>query len=388
MKYSHIAQRALNNPLMITPSYARHALAFIGKRIGAEMLTDADGMSYGNLEKLAASYGAQSARKSYGITAGGIAVIPVSGSLVHKSGNIDPVSGTTGYDGIAAKIAQCEADPDVLGVMLDIDSPGGEVAGCFALCDVIASAKKPIWGHANEHACSAAYALLSQCSAAYASQTAQVGSIGVVIAHTDMSAAAQAAGIVITLIHAGAKKVDGNPYESLPESVRAEMQESCESTRSLFAGYVAKGRKLDVSGVLATEAAIFTGEAAFSAGLIDGVASFDSALQSFTQALGKPKMDEQLLATARAESATAERARISAILNHPEAKGREAAALAMATEMDIAPEAAAKILAASAKAAAPAKAAAMHLVATLPDDGGDETKTTTLAQRVAAIKGI
>jgi ClpP class serine protease len=47
----------------------------------------------------------------------------------------------TGYDGIRQAFLTAMEDPDISGICLDIDSPGGEVAGCFDLVDVIYGAR-------------------------------------------------------------------------------------------------------------------------------------------------------------------------------------------------------------------------------------------------------
>jgi ClpP class serine protease len=69
----------------------------------------------------------------------------------------------TGYDGIRQAFLTAMEDPDISGICLDIDSPGGEVAGCFDLVDVIygARGKKPIHAILTESAYSAAYAIAS-----------------------------------------------------------------------------------------------------------------------------------------------------------------------------------------------------------------------------------
>jgi ClpP class serine protease len=71
----------------------------------------------------------------------GVAVIPICGTLVQKLGSLRPYSGMTGYDGIRQAFLTALADPEVNGICLDIDSPGGEVAGCFDLVDEIYNAR-------------------------------------------------------------------------------------------------------------------------------------------------------------------------------------------------------------------------------------------------------
>jgi ClpP class serine protease len=91
------------------------------------------------------------------------------------------------------------ADPRVRGVILDVDSSGGEVGGLFDLVDQIgaikAASQKPLWAVANEGALSAAYAIASTADRLYVTRTGEVGSIGVVAVHVDESGADEQAGL-------------------------------------------------------------------------------------------------------------------------------------------------------------------------------------------------
>ena len=167
----------------------------------------------------------------------GIAVIEIAGTLVHRGAWIGQSSGLTSYEGIAAQLQAAVADPGVRGIALDIDSFGGEVAGAFDLADRIraARAQKPVHAFIAEHALSAGYVLASQADRIVLPRTRAVGSIGVVALHTDMSGALDQKGIAVTLIHAGAHKVDANPYQPLPDTVHDQMQRELEVVRFLFA---------------------------------------------------------------------------------------------------------------------------------------------------------
>lgn len=92
-----------------------------------------------------------------------------------------------------------------------------------------------MWALASDTACSAAYLLASACSRRLITQTGTVGSIGVLMAHRCVEKALEIAGVDVTLIYAGAHKVDGNPYSQLPDDVRDEFQLSINSTREQFA---------------------------------------------------------------------------------------------------------------------------------------------------------
>jgi signal peptide peptidase SppA len=216
----------------------------------------------------------------------GVAVIEVSGVLVHRGAWIGQSSGQTSYEGIAAQLAAAASDPAVRGIALEIDSFGGEVAGVFDLADAIRAARaaKPVWAFVAEHAFSAGYALASQADRIILPRTGAVGSIGVVVMHADLSGQLSDAGVTVTLIHSGAHKVDGNPYEPLPDAVRARIQGEIDGIRNLFAETVAagRGRRLTAEAALATEAECYRGAEAVAVGLADEVSDPASAFAAFT----------------------------------------------------------------------------------------------------------
>ena len=410
--------------------YARHFFAALAPRLNVSTLMDVQGMetARAGLPALASAYGMRSGGEKLYEVLGGVAVVPIEGTLVHKSGYVGSNSGTMGYDGIQTQLQAALADPAVKGILLDCDSPGGEVAGVQELGRIVANSSKPIWGHANEQAASACYWLLSQCSQVYLSETAEVGSIGVLVAHADYSAALEQDGVKVTLIHSGANKVDGNPYEALPEAVRADLQTSIDDLRGFFAEAVSAGRNMSVDQVMGTEARMYRGQQAVSVGLADKVMSFDNTLAQFQATLassgvikkGKTMSNrpdasappdqagtittaEHSAAIATATQAasteahatghaagmvagaTAERARISAILTHENANGRETTAREFALGTDMSAEAAIKILASvpSINGKQANALAQMGDVAVVRSEGADDTKST-LAQRIQA----
>ncbi|WVM93548.1 hypothetical protein ULG90_06460 [Halopseudomonas pachastrellae] len=133
MNYPQIASRVLNTPLLLEPGYARVFFSALAPRLNILQLQDAEGqVSTG--EKLrvdAASFNPSRDRERPYQLVDGAAILPVSGTLVHKYGHVKPYSGMTGYDGIIRRAAEAFGDPSVKGVMLDCDTPGGEVAGAL-----------------------------------------------------------------------------------------------------------------------------------------------------------------------------------------------------------------------------------------------------------------
>lgn len=286
---ANIAARLFERPLMVTANRLRAVMGFIGPRHDLARLID--GASVLTTEDLAAE--ARATRVQVAMGGGirperyrpyrmlhGTAIIPIRGTLVQRNG-LDPESGMTGYDGIATKFRAAEADDDVTGIVLDIDSPGGEVAGCFDLVDEIAAGRKPSRAILSEQACSAAYALASACDEITMPRTGEAGSIGVIAAHQDVSRMLDDQGMTVTLIYAGAHKADGNPFEALPDDVRADFQAEIESTYLLFATTVASNRGIKLDAVLDQESRAFRGEDAVKAGLVDRIMPSAESLAEF-----------------------------------------------------------------------------------------------------------
>ena len=303
MLHAQIAQRAFNTPLLVEPSKAMAFLSGLGPRITGRQLR-LTGLEVAPEDLAHATLPARAGILINGLAEqyqrdgqtpfclkDGIAVIEISGVLVHRGAWIGQSSGQTSYEGIAAQLAAAASDPAVRAIALEIDSFGGEVAGVFDLADAIRAARaaKPVWAFVAEHAFSAGYALASQADRIILPRTGAVGSIGVVVMHADLSGQLSDAGVTVTLIHSGAHKVDGNPYAPLPDPVRGRIQAEIDSIRMLFAETVAagRGRRLTNEAALATEAECYRGAEAVAAGLADEVSDPASAFAAFATAVNR-----------------------------------------------------------------------------------------------------
>ncbi|EAA9526546.1 S49 family peptidase [Salmonella enterica] len=295
----HIASMAFNEPLMLEPAYARVFFCALAGQLGITRLTDAaSGITLG-AEQIAeplALFGddedmGSRPSRSYQVT-NGIAVLPVSGTLVSKTRSLQPYSGMTGYNGIIARLQQAMSDPGVEGILLDMDTPGGMVSGAFDCADIIARMRdiKPIWALANDMNCSAGQLIASAASRQLVTQTARTGSIGVMMAHSNYGAALKTNGVEVTLIYSGDHKVDGNPYEKLPKDVRTDFQTRIDATRQMFAEKVSAYTGMSVQAVLDTEAAVFSGQESVDVGLADELVNNTEALNVMRDALNKRKI--------------------------------------------------------------------------------------------------
>ena len=273
----HIAARVFNTPLMIHPAKAEVIAQSLSDRLGIAGVAQANGQTFALADFAKA---ADSSTQLDRI--GPVAVIEVRGTLVQRTGSLHPYSGMTGYDGLREQLDRALHDPNVKAIAFDIDSPGGEVAGCFDLVDAIFEARglKPMWAILDESAYSAAYAIASACDTITLPRTGGAGSIGVITMHADFSRAIANAGVNVSVITHGAKKGDGMAELPLSGTARATIQAQIDALGELFVETVARNRSLAPGKVRALQAGTFLGAQAVEIGLVDSLAPPDQALSA------------------------------------------------------------------------------------------------------------
>lgn len=282
MNLPHLAQKLFNTPLAIHPQKAEVIVSSLTERLGitqirSAMMEDDD------------EYFSRKARKDRGYDVlEGIAVIPVYGTLVQKLGTLRPYSGMTGYDGIRRVFLTAINDPEVKGICLDIDSPGGEVAGCFDLVDLIYAerGKKPIHAILSENAFSAAYAIASAADKIFVPRTGGVGSVGVIVIHCDWSQRIKDDGLKVSIITYGNRKAESNPYVALSDEAKAAIQHDVDEMGRLFVSTVSRNRGLSETVIRNTQAACYLAAEGVHMGLADVVASPDVAFQELMKESG------------------------------------------------------------------------------------------------------
>ena len=265
-KFSHLSSLVFNKPLMVTQDYAETIAVVLSDRLnldveGLQIKSDAKDQRVATTNK-------------------GVAVIPIVGSMSHRSTGIEAMSGMTSYSTLQRQFEAAFNDPNVGSILMDIDSPGGSVAGAFDFRDYLMSKKgtKPVYALARDAMCSAAYLIGSTADKVYATQTARVGSIGVVAMHTDASGKMEKEGLKPTFISAGKFKTAGNPYEKLEGEKLKYLQDSVDESYDMFINAVADARGIDKKAIRDTEARVYGGKKAVEIGLADGIRTYESVI--------------------------------------------------------------------------------------------------------------
>ena len=284
----------------------------------------------------------------------GIAIIDIKGVLTPE-GYVDwwEWCWVDGYLQIGAAIEAASADSRIRGIFLRINSPGGFVDGCFDLAKSIRglaarSGGKPIWAHAHM-ACSAAYALASGVDRIISPAEGDVGSIGVLIQHVDMTKMLDEWGIKVEAIQSGARKTDGASWKPLTDDARAHLQGVVDQIAKTFVATVVEGRGLTEEAIRAQEARWFIAhhddpaQSGQALGLVDDIANERDAFALFLQSLSGETEDGAPAAAGTVASAETEESEMSLAdqikaLREKAAKG-DKSAIAELKKLGIAPKA-------------------------------------------------
>jgi len=180
---------------------------------------------------------------------GNIAKIDVKGVIIPYADMFSEISGATSIEALTESFGECIRDTRIKGIVMNIDSPGGEVTGVSELANLIYNSRttKPIVAYVSGMACSAALWIASACSKVISFKTSTLGSIGVVACWTDDSEALEREGIKnheIVSSQTPDKRQDINSA-----SGKAALQKEIDGLAQIFIEDIAMLRGLPVSHV-------------------------------------------------------------------------------------------------------------------------------------------
>jgi ClpP class serine protease len=213
---------------------------------------------------------------------GQAAVVSIVGPLTQH-----PVFVWDSYDAIRERV-KAALESEAPTVVLRIDSPGGEAAGCFELARELRAmargANKPLLAFTDAMAASAAYAIASAADRIVVTSTGIVGSIGVIEMMVDETARDRAMGLNVIAVTSGARKTDKNPHVAITKDAVAEVQSKVDQMAALFFDLVGEMREVGAEKVREIDAAMHFGAGAVRAGLADQVLTWTELLYSLDTA--------------------------------------------------------------------------------------------------------
>jgi capsid assembly protease len=257
------------------------------------------------------------ARPSSGMESAQVAVVPVIGTLTQRVQMIGSAE-TRSTAAVAAEVRAAVLDPGVDAVVMEIDSPGGEVFGVPEAWSSIreSSRMKPVVAHANSVAASAALYLASAASELLVTPSGEIGSVGVYSLHVDASKAIEASGEAWDFIVATKSpyKIEGNPSGPLDEEARAHQQADVDRYMDMFIRDLSKGRGVSERHVETSFGGgrMLGPSAAVGVGMVDGVATFEQAIRRAAE-LTRPRRAGARAEDFRPEPRSADPAELAAL---------------------------------------------------------------------------
>lgn len=229
---------------------------------------------------------------------GNVAVISVTGGLVPGAPWYAKYAGITGYDEIRQALVQAANDPDIGGILLDVNSGGGAVNGVTDVADLIRTIDagvKPVHTYSSGMMASAALWLGSSARRMDIGRVAEAGSIGVLVVHQEMTKMMERIGITPTIVRSGEYKAMGHSMEVLSAKAKEVIQAGVDQVAGLFTSYIAERRGVSSDTVNSTfgEGRVFIGERAVAVGLVDGIATFDAVISKIQRGIDSARTDSQ-----------------------------------------------------------------------------------------------
>jgi signal peptide peptidase SppA len=233
MRYSYVMKAFIETPWAILP----HKLAILEEIV----LRHAAGEKLDPEEVQMRIHGA---KRPADQRLGSVAILPLFGTIFPRANMMTQVSGATSAEMFGRQFDELVKDPEVKGIVMDVDSPGGQVGGIEELSQKIYQARgtKPIVAVANHSMDSAAYWIGSAADEVVITPSGEMGAVGVWTAHDDISGALAQDGVKRTLISAGKYKVEGNPWQPLSEEARAAIQVDVDASYDAFLKSLARNR--------------------------------------------------------------------------------------------------------------------------------------------------
>ena len=221
-----------------------------------------------------------------------IVLIDISG-VIHSGKDQGFMSSFTTPSGVAKILEQIESDKRVKGVILRINSPGGEVTATDIIHQQILRFKKrskiPVYGSVISIGASGAYYIAMSCDRLYAHPTSVVGSIGVIARIPKLKGLAGKIGYDEVIFKSGDNKDMGHPLRDMSDEQKQIFQRMIDSMYGRFLETIIAGRKgYETKEKLKpiADGRIYTAEDAEKLKLIDDIAYLDDVIRQMKKDQG------------------------------------------------------------------------------------------------------
>jgi ClpP class serine protease len=261
----HIVQKVYHEPWLLTVAGYSTVTRLIESKLNGRLSATDD-------ETIA---GFKVPRVEPTIDSDGVATISIVGILGNRISNLEKICGGVDYLDIQ-KATQTALDKGATGILYSFDSSGGMVRGCSELASYIKALPVETEAFTDSKANSAAYWLMSACNHVTATESSDIGSIGVILPWVDKSRLWEVEGLKYDAItNAGADLKGAGAGPSLTPAQRTHLQQTVDYVGQQFQSFVRSNRP-KVNPVV-FRAATYFGRQALDVGLVDQVGSFADA---------------------------------------------------------------------------------------------------------------
>lgn len=221
----------------------------------------------------------------------GVAVIQIRGVITSHE-EFSSCGEAANFDEIAARVCDAHGDPGVGALLIDAETPGGDIDGGEEAIETMVAAAtssgKPVYGYVGSLCASMGIWLLSGiCNAGiYCHRSARLGSIGVVVGHETDARHAADDGFDRTIFRYPPGKANPTPLEALDPLGSQRLQALVDAPGARFVAHVAATRGIDPAEILAWNGGTFVGADAVTAKLVDALGTLDSTIALAGQIAG------------------------------------------------------------------------------------------------------
>lgn len=229
---------------------------------------------------------------------GDVGVINITGSLVPGAPWYAQYTGMTGYGEIRQALVEAANNPDIGGILLDVNSGGGAVAGVTDVADLIKmidTQVKPVSTFSDGMIASAALWVGASARSLQIGKVAEAGSIGVLTVLKSMQEYYKQMGISAEVLRSAEFKALGHPLDPITDKARAEIMSQLMHMDGMFNDHMAEARGMtaEMAREKFGKGRVFIGQQAVDTGLVDAVSTFDAVISSIQGAIDSQKQRSQ-----------------------------------------------------------------------------------------------
>lgn len=206
-----------------------------------------------------------------------IAIVEVQGMILNS-------------EDIVRQLSMYRRDENIKGIILRIDSPGGAVAPSQEIYNEVLKIResdKKVFASLGSIAASGGYYIASPADLVVANPGTLTGSIGVIMAFSNIEELMQKIGLRPEVIKSGEFKDAGSPVRPMSKTERAILQGVVDDVHEQFMEAVAKGRNLSKQEVKKiADGRVFTGRQALKLKMVDRLGGLEDTIELLAQKVG------------------------------------------------------------------------------------------------------